>query len=209
MSNSSPLDPRLQKTLAAIAGFFDARLKGHVGSQGFRKSTPLARMIPLIESMLHHGLIDPAKTVFLDLGCGDGRVNLLMSYFVKISLGVEIDDWTLDEAAPLEHELEAILRSEDLVLPPANRHLFHGDSLEPEVHDRILTSTGVRFEEVDVFYTFLTLYDAFAELIERRAGKGALFMVFGLDLVIPRLKGFDLIEGGAMNMDKAALYRKV
>ena len=45
----------------------------------------------------------------LDLGCGDGRVNVWMSYLAQVSIGVELDEWTLEEHTGLSGALKAEL----------------------------------------------------------------------------------------------------
>ena len=64
------------------------------------------------------------------MGCADGRVNVLLSYLVKISIGIELDEWTLDEYMPLKTMLEKKLGKDHLSPPPENIFLFHGDSMD-------------------------------------------------------------------------------
>ncbi len=79
------------ESLALIAAFFDGCRFGYEGLEGYRKSTDLYKFLSCIQELEVSGLIDSERTVFADLGCADGRVNILMSYFVRLSLGIEID----------------------------------------------------------------------------------------------------------------------
>ena len=82
---------RLEQTLALIADFYDECKYGVQGNEGFRKSTDLGKLTACIHELLSRGMLDPSRTRFLDLGCADGRVNVMMSFFVRHSIGIEID----------------------------------------------------------------------------------------------------------------------
>ena len=98
--------PRLRKTVDLIARYYDGCKVGYVGHEGYRKSTDLVKFARCIEELLRLGHIDPNRTLFLDLGCADGRVNVLMSYFVKVSVGIEIDPEILAEYKTRKKELD-------------------------------------------------------------------------------------------------------
>ncbi len=102
----------LHRTIELTANYFDARKVGCFGNTGYRKTTDLAKFCACIEDLTDSGIIRPQSTVFTDLGCGDGRVNLLMSYFVRLSIGLEIDSEILSEYGPRKNELISLLRSE-------------------------------------------------------------------------------------------------
>ena len=187
------MEDLLLKTLQSVAAFYDHRKVGDVGALGFRRSTDLKRLLPCLDWMKDQGLLLPEKTRFLDLGAADGRVNVLLSYLVKVSVGIELDEWTWEEYAPLKSELKSRLMREDLRLPPENISLFHGDSLDKTVHDDIIEKINIGFGQFDLFYTYLTMYEEFAGLISRKAKTGAIFIVYGLDRVLPRLAGFRLL----------------
>jgi hypothetical protein len=91
------MNTRLEKTVQLIADYFDQCKVGCFGNKGFRKTTDLSKFSACIHDLSASGVIRPDSTVFTDLGCGDGRVNLLMSYFVKLSVGIEIDSEILSE----------------------------------------------------------------------------------------------------------------
>ncbi len=118
------------EALDRIAAFYDGCRYGSEGWQGWRKSTDLGRLAACFETCAELGALSRDHTVFLDLGCADGRVNVLASYFVRVSLGIEIEAEILAEAEPRRKEVEALLRSRGLTPPPRNVHLFHGDSLK-------------------------------------------------------------------------------
>ena len=202
------LDVRLMKTLSRVAAFYDGRKVGDVGHLGFRRSTHLGALLGSLDLLLHEKVLVPGETCFLDMGCADGRVNVLLSYLVKTSVGIEIDDWILEEYEPLKRALVEILLAEGFLLPPDNIDLFLGDTLEEEVHEKVLQSTRLPFEAFDLFYTYLTMYQEFADLIAKRARAGTHFLIYGLDLILPRLRGLTLVQDPRLLENKLALYRK-
>jgi SAM-dependent methyltransferase len=154
-------DSRLQRTIATIADYYNGCKVGYVGHEGYRKSTDLAKFARCIDELVRLGFIDSDHTLFLDLGCADGRVNMLMSYFVKRSVGIEIDPEILAEFSPRKEELTHRIQSENLVQPPDNIFLFNGNSLEAATYEHIENTTNIRFEDIDLFYTYITLHDLF------------------------------------------------
>lgn len=203
------MPPLLRETLLRTAKFYDARKVGDVGCLGFRRSSDLTALFGCLDLLFRERIIIPERSSFLDLGCADGRVNVFFSYIVRASVGVELDAWTLDEYAPLRAKLEKRLQEEGLCSPPQNIHLFHGDSMDPEVPERIFEKTGIALEEFDLFYTYLVMHEEFADLIRRRAKPGSVFMVYGLDKIIPRYPDLKLIEPPSSLNGILALYRKV
>lgn len=201
-------DRWLPGTLERIVAFYDGCRYGYEGWQGWRKSTDLRRLAACFEFCAQLGLVSRERTVLLDLGCADGRVNVLASYFARLSLGIEIDAEILAEAEPRRRELEAFLRSHGLTPPPGDLHLFHGDSLEAETYQRIRSATGVGFEDVNLFYTYITLHDRFAEKIAAEASPGALYLVYGFSKVLPRYESLELVVADLAGQGIAALYRK-
>lgn len=198
----------LKNTLHHIAAFYDQRKVGDMGALGFRRSSDLKRLLPCIDWMINQGLLFPGKSRFLDLGAADGRVNVLLSYLVESSVGIELDEWTLDEYGPLKSKLESELKSAGLSLPPDNLFIIHGDSTDQTVYDHIREKTGVGFEQFDLFYTYLTMHEEFAELIARKGKTGATFMVYGLEKILPRLQGFRLLTPQDPLEGILALYQK-
>lgn len=203
------LNEKLKHSLAGVADFYDQRKVGEVGALGFRRSTDLGKLIPCLDYLLDHHLLHPGESLFLDLGCADGRVNVLMSYLVKYSIGIELDEWTLDEYRGLKAGLIEELKADLMVLPPDNIFLFHGDSTDPGLHDRIKKQTGLDFKDFDLFYTYLTMQDEFAALIADKAGDGAVFMVYGLEKILPRFNGFELLTPERSLEGILAIYRKI
>jgi hypothetical protein len=172
------IEPRLRKTISAVAAFCDRKKVGDSGFLGFRRSTDLTKLCCCLDRMIDRGLIVPGKSRFLDLGCADGRVNVLLSYL------------------------------DNLPLPPPNIFLFHGDSMDESLHETISAKTGASFEEFDLFYTYLTMQEEFAELIARKAQPGSLFMVYGLDAILPPFKGLNLLTPERAMEGILALYQK-
>jgi len=199
----------VERTLLQVAEFYDGRKVGDVGHLGFRRSSDLSKVFSCLKTMMDQGFIVPGAAHFLDMGCADGRVNVLMSYLTKTSVGIELDDWTLDDYRPLRRELDALLAERGLALPQENIFLYHGDSMDESLHDRIRTETGIGFDQFDLFYTYLTMQEEFAQLIARKARSGAIFMVYGLEKILPRLTGFHLLTPERPLEGIVAIYQKV
>ena len=191
-----------------VADFFDSKKVGNVGPLGFRRSSDLKRLLSGIEKLKIDNVPGFSGLNFLDMGCGDGRVNILISYIAEKSIGIELDEWTLDDYSPLKEELERELNILKLPLPPDNIHLFEGDSLDADLHSRVFHKTGVAIEDIDLFYTYLTMHEEIAELITQRAKSGALFMVYGLEKIMPRYDGLELITPEKPLEGILAVYRK-
>ncbi|SPF46698.1 conserved hypothetical protein [Syntrophobacter sp. SbD1] len=198
----------LRRTINLAAGYFDGRKVGCFGNTGYRKTTDLSKLSACIEDLTNSGIITPHGTVFADLGCGDGRVNLLMSYFVRLSIGIEIDSEILSEYEPRKNELTSILTSEGAVLPPENIFLTEGSSLDEWTFDQIRSKTGVEFGDVDLFYTYITLHDVFAEKIAERGRPGAYYLVYGFSRVLPGYESFEMVNPDVGSQAIAALFRK-
>lgn len=191
-----------------MARFYDGKKVGDIGPLGFRRSTDLVRLKECMDRLLDLKILIQGRSTFLDMGCADGRVNVLFSYLVKRSIGIELDEWTLEEYAPLKRELEIVLKRNDLLFPPDNISLFHGDSVDEGLHESIRKRTGVGFDDFDLFYTYLTMHDEFADLIVRKAKIGAVFMIYGLDKVMPRYRGLELLTPDEPLNGILALYKK-
>jgi SAM-dependent methyltransferase len=198
----------LHRTLKLTVDYFDGRKVGCFGNAGYRKTTDLSKFRACIEDLTGSGIIRPRSAVFADLGCGDGRVNLLMSYFVRLSIGIEIDSEILSEYGPRKNELFSILKSEGAVLPPENIFLFQGSSLDDKIFDEIRSRTGVDFGDVDLFYTYITLHDVFAEKIAERGRPGAYYLVYGFSRVLPGYESLELVNPDVGARAIAALFRK-
>jgi hypothetical protein len=196
-----------KQTLLSVARFYDQRKVGDLGSLGFRRSSDLAKLVACLAWMVERQILVPRSSSFLDLGCADGRVNVLLSYLVKQSFGIEIDEWTLDEYEPLRKGLESALSEEGLPIPPENISLYLGDSTDESLHQRIQRETGLGFEDFDLFYTYLTMQEEFAELIAKKAKTGAVFMVYGLATILPRFPGLRLFTPTPLE-GILALYQK-
>ena len=198
----------LRNTLTRVADFYDSRKVGDVGPLGFRRSTDLNILLNCLERLIEEGVITPGHTRFLDMGCADGRVNVFLSYLAKASVGIELDEWTLDEYFSLRSDLKSILSSEGLLMPPKNISLFHGDSGGDEVYLKIEDKTGLRFRDFDLFYTYLVMQEECAKRIADRAKDGALFMIYGLNKILPHYEGLQLLEHISPMEGFLAVYRK-
>lgn len=199
---------RLSKTVDFIARYYNGCKVGYVGHEGYRKSTDLVKFARCIDELVRLGLIDPKRTLFLDLGCADGRVNVLMSYFVKLSLGIEIDPEILAEYNPRKEELKHKLQRENLIQPIDNITLFPGNSLEAATYEQMESTINVRFEEIDIFYTYITLHDLFGAKIAAKAKPKALYLVYGFNKILPRYQGLELFIPDLASQGIVTLYGK-
>jgi SAM-dependent methyltransferase len=197
------------RALLQVVEFYDWRKVGDMGPLGFRRSSSLAKVLSSLNAMIGQGLFVPGISRFLDMGCADGRVNVLLSYLAKTSVGIELDEWTMDDYKPLRQELDVLLTKKGLLLPKKNIFLYHGDSMDESLHDRIHHDTGIRFNQFDLFYTYLTMMEEFAELIARKAKPGSLFMVYGLQRIIPLFAGLRLLTHEKPLEGIIALYQKI
>ena len=200
--------PRLRKTVDLIARYYDGCKVGYAGHEGYRKSTDLVKFARCIEELLRLGHIDPNRTLFLDLGCADGRVNVLMSYFVKVSVGIEIDPEILAEYKPRKKELDQKLLRANLLQPSDNIALFLGNSLEAATYEQIESTINVPFDEIDIFYTYITLHDLFAANIAATAKPKALYLVYGFNKILPHYQGLELLIPDLASQGIVALYGK-
>ncbi len=202
------MDDTTRNSLKKLAEFFDARQVGDVGPLGFRRSTNLTTLLKCAERLMAENTIIPERSAFLDLGCADGRVNLFFSFLMHASVGVELDEWTLDEYAPLKKELAETLKASGMLFPSENVHLFHGDATDEAVHGRIVQETGLNLADFDFFYTYLIMHEEFAHMLARKAKKGAIYMVYGLHKIMPRYSGFRLMKELSPMEGVLALYEK-
>jgi hypothetical protein len=202
------IDRRTTRTLEFIASHYDACKVGYQGNEGYRKSTDLRKFTHCIRDLFARGFIHPDRTVFTDLGCADGRVNVMMSYFVRLSIGIEIDPEILSEYKTNRKGLLAGMQAVGLDPPKENIHLFQGSSLDASVHRRIFLETGIRFRDMDILYTYITLHEVFAERIARDAADGALYLVYGFHRVLPSYPGLKLLIPDVGGQQIAALFVK-
>ena len=199
---------RLSKTVEFIARYYDGCKVGYVGHEGYRKSTDLVKFARCIDELVRLGLIDSNRTLFLDLGCADGRVNVLMSYFVKLSVGIEIDPAILAEYNQRKEELGHKLRRAKLIQPMDNIVFFQGNSLETATYKQIESKVNVTFNQIDLFYTYITLHDLFAAKIAAEAKPKALYLVYGFNKILPRYQGLELLIPDLASQGIVALYGK-
>ncbi len=201
-------DERREKTLYAVADFFDCLRVGYAGNSGYRKTTDLSVFLTVARSLIARGLINPDETVFLDLGSGDGRVSMLMGYLCRYSIGIEVEDFIYDDYLARRRELEWYLSSHGLLPISPRVIVVRGDSLDEETYEHIEKETGISFRDVHLFYTYITLHDVFARLVEEKAREGALYMVYGFSGILPRYEGLELLDADVANQHIVSLYRK-
>lgn len=202
------MEELIHPELREVARFYDARQVGTSGPLGFRRTSELGKLLPCLASLARAELLIPGRSRLLDLGCGDGRVNLLLSYLTSVSVGVEQDPWTLDEYLPLKRELDARLDDLELTRPPDNIQLFCGDSTSWPVHDAIRKSVGLELSDFDLFYAFVAGPDPLAELVATRGKPGAVYLVYSMNRIFPKYPGLRLVEDLSPLGDVLAVYRK-
>jgi hypothetical protein len=194
--------------LAAVARFYDDRLVGDTGPLGFRRTTELGKLLSCLPSLVERGILVPGESAFLDLGCGDGRVNDLLAFLTRASIGIEIDEWTAEEHRQLRPHLERALADQGLRPVPDNVSLFRGDATDWLMHEVIRRATEVAFDEIDIFYTFLTGHEEFAGLIAARGKPGCSYLVYGMDRIIPSYGGLELVADLSPPCEVLAVFRK-
>jgi hypothetical protein len=148
----------LNETTSVIAQFYEPYKVGYEGSQGYRKSSDLAKLAHCIQVLRSQHLIDGKKTIFADLGCVDGRVNILMSYFVKKSIGIEMDHDILSEFTPRKRNLCQALQRKNLNLPPDNIHLFWGNFLDRNIYNTFSWEQNITVHGITFFTNFILKY---------------------------------------------------
>ena len=126
----------------------------------------------------------------------------------RLQNGASKSDGSENQRNEVVDALEAYVQEDNLCPTPDNIFLFHGNSMDDTLHESISMETGVRFDEFDLFYTYLTMQEEFAELIARKAKKGSVFMVYGLEKILPQFDGLRLLTKRPLQ-DILALYRKV
>ena len=67
---------------------------------------------------------------------------------------------------------------------------------------------GFRFEDFDLCYTDLVMHEEFSRLIGEKGKRGSLFMVYGLQNILPKYEGFRLLEDLSPMEGILALYQK-
>lgn len=202
------MDRLTYETLERLAEFFDSRKVGHIGNSGYRKTSDMAVLLKVVSCLINGGIIDPGRTIFLDLGSGDGRVNIFMAYLCRWSLGFEIEDFIYDEYLELRDQVSSLLRAERLMALPDNLRVWCGNSLDEKSHRKMEKETGVTLSDVDIFYTYITLHDLFADFLRETARRGSYYMVYGFSGILPRYEGFELIDPDVAGQKIVALYRK-
>jgi len=80
--------------------------------------------------------------------------------------------------------------------------------MDEGVHERISQETGFSLADFDFFYTYLMMHEEFAHMLAEKAKKGAIYMVYGLNDIMPRYPGFRLMKALSPLERVLALYEK-
>ncbi len=201
-------DHLFPRALSTVAEFFDGNKTGVYGNQGEFKSTDLAALGRCLSLLHRNGMLDACKTVFLDLGCGDGRVAAYMAYWVQNALGIEIDEDMIIRFQYRYQRVLELLDASDLPAPPGGIHVIQGDALSEQTYARLQEECGQGFQDVDVFYTHFTLHDLYADLIAKRAKPGAVYLVYGLNEILPEYPGLHRVFPGRAVHGILGVYQK-
>ncbi len=104
--------------------------------------------------------------IFLDAGSGDGRVCAVASLLGLQSYGIEYNDQiTEDSLKNIEHlKSERIFEEKNVSVPK----IVQGDLLEDSSYEKL----GITFDEVNVFFNFVTYHQELSEQIRKRSPSG-------------------------------------
>lgn len=202
------MDTRTRDTMAWIARFFDSRKAGCAGNSGYRKTSDLSILLKIVGNLVERKIIMPMKSIFMDLGSGDGRVNMMMAYVCRWSLGFELEEFIYDEYILKRREVDEALCKDNLLLLPNTIHIWCGNSLDDGSYGLMHIETGLTIKDVDIFYTYITLHDTFAEFLDKRARRGAYYIVYGVHRILPKYNGFTLVDPDVAGQRVVALYKK-
>lgn len=104
--------------------------------------------------------------LFMDAGSGDGRVCALASLMNLKSFGIEYNDQiTADSLENIKLLKQKGLFKQATVEPPK---IVQGDLLDDSSYEKL----GITFEEVDVFFNFVTYHQELSEQIIQRSPSG-------------------------------------
>ena len=67
---------------------------------------------------------------------------------------------------------------------------------------------NVRFEQIDLFYTYITLHDLFGAKVAKEAKDKALYLVYGFSKILPRYQGLEILIPDVASQGIMALYGK-
>jgi hypothetical protein len=121
-------------------------------------------------------------------------------------VGIELEDWILEEHEQLRSGLETGMANQDLLPLPGNISVFLGDAAGQDVYARIRERTGLAFGDFDVFYTYLWMQREYAKMIAERGKPGVVLLVYGPDRLRPDLEGLRLVD--ELSSGDLAVYRK-
>ena len=85
-----------------------------------------------------------------------------------------------------------------------------GNGVEDEAatYQQIASMINVQFEEIDLFYTYITLHDLFGAKIAAAAKPKALYLVYGFSKILPSYQGLEILIPDVASEGIMALYGK-
>ena len=109
--------------------------------------------------------------IFLDAGSGDGRVCALASLLGLQSYGIEYNDQITDDSLENIENLkrEGIFIDGDISAPT----IVQGDLLDDSSYDKL----GIRFEDINIFFNFVTYHQELGEQIIKRSPSGTRLII--------------------------------
>ena len=164
----------LHKTMKLTADYFDGRKVGCFGNTGYRKTTDLSKFCACIEDLAASGIIRPRERRIRRPGVRRRQGESSDELFRQ---AVDRDRNRFGNSFRIRtEEKRTDFTSEEAKGRSCLPKIF-SSSREARSTTRPLMRfglrTGVDFGDVDLFYTYITLHDVFAEKIAERGRPGA------------------------------------
>lgn len=125
--------------------------------------------------------------IFLDAGSGDGRVCALASLLGLQSYGIEYNDQITDDSLENINHLKdrGIFMNGGVSAPK----IVQGDLLEDSSYDKL----GIKFEEINIFFNFVTYHQELSEQIIKRSPSGTRLIIHSPCPMTFEPEGLDLL----------------
>lgn len=137
--------------------------------RGFFVGSDLKNINQGFKQLIKAGVISDSK-LFLDAGCGDGRVLALLSMYGIPSIGVEFSN---DIFYAGRHHIDKLTRQK--IIDKSLITMLLGDFMD----DNIYRSAGFNFQNIPVIYNFLSNHAKIASKIANQSKKKTRFLLYG------------------------------
>ena len=124
---------------------------------------------------------------FFDAGSGDGRICALASLMGLQSYGIEYHEMIANASIENINQLQTKGIIKDQKTKPI---IVKGDFLEEISYSRL----GIKFEEISIFYNFVTYHENLAEKIINQSPKGTKFILHSPCPISFSPKGMKLVR---------------